>query len=189
MMIRCLYKKKDPFVGWVLLGIPVFFIAATPLHFLFEWTGNNICVGLFAPVNESPWEHLKLTFWPILIWWILGYLFYGKKNENALPRFTVSCAVAEIVCSLFIIAFYYTYTGAFGIESLILDILSLLLGLILGLLLAIHIYSCSNPGKGAMFLSAVILLVMAGAFIIFTFMPPHIPLFKDPPSGTYGIQT
>lgn len=180
-------QKKDPFVTWMLIGIPVLFIVATPLHFLYDWTGKNMAVGLFTPVNESPWEHLKLTFWPILIWWIIGYLLFGRKKTGAFPSYAVSCAAAEIVCSLFIIAFFYTYTGAFGIESLFLDIMSLLLGLIVGILLAVHVYKYSTPGTVAALVSIAILFVMAVAFIRFTFCPPKIPLFKDAPTNTYGI--
>lgn len=182
-----LSQKKDAFVKWLLIGIPILFVVASPLHFLFDWTGKNLIAGLFTPVNESPWEHLKLTFWPILIWWIIGYLLYGRKSEKAFPRAAVSCAVAEVVCMLFIVAFYYTYTGAFGIESLILDIASLLLGLVFAVLLAVHVYVYSNPSGAGAAVSVAIILAMAAAFIVFTFAPPHIPLFMDPSTGTYGI--
>jgi hypothetical protein len=37
-------QKKDPFIKWVLLVIPVLFIVATPLHFSFQWTGKNIFI-------------------------------------------------------------------------------------------------------------------------------------------------
>jgi hypothetical protein len=178
---------KDPFVLWILLGIPILFIAASPLHFLYGWTGDSPAVGLFAPVNESPWEHLKMTFWPILIWWIVGYLAFGAKKEGAFPRAAVSCAVCALTCNLFIVAFFYICTGAFGVESLLLDILSVLLGLAVGVLLAVHVTKHTSPGAFAAFLAVVLLLLMAGSFIYFTFAPPHLPIFRDPPSGSYGI--
>ena len=34
-------------------------------HFLYDWYPHFL-VGLFAPVNESVWEHLKLLFWPVI---------------------------------------------------------------------------------------------------------------------------
>lgn len=179
--------KKDSFVTWILIGIPVLFIVASPLHFVFNWSGKNVLVGLLTPVNESPWEHLKLTFWPILIWWVIGYLHFGRKKEKAFKSYVIPCAATEVVCGLFIITFFYTYTGAFGIESLIIDIISLLLGLIFSILLAIHVYRYSTPSTAAAVISVVILIVMAVIFICLTFYPPHIPLFMDPPTNTYGI--
>lgn len=179
--------KKDPVVTWMLLGIPILFIIASPLHFLFDWSGKSVVAGLFTPVNESPWEHLKLTFWPIIVWWIIGYSLLGKQNKWSFSSFIVTCAVAEVICTIFIISFFYTYTGALGIESLILDIISLLLGLFFGIILAKHVYIYKNPGRASAFIAALILIIMAAAFIYFTFVPPHLPIFKDPPSGSYGI--
>ena len=37
-------------------------------------------VGLFVPVNESTWEHMKLLFVPMLIYIMLGNL-YIKRQE------------------------------------------------------------------------------------------------------------
>ena len=37
-------------------------------------------------------------------------------------------------------------------------------------------------------LAIFILIIIAAVFIMFTFFPPKIPLFKDPITGTYGIQ-
>ncbi len=36
-------------------------------HFIYGWSGENAVAGLFFPVNESTWEHLKLIFFPILL--------------------------------------------------------------------------------------------------------------------------
>lgn len=179
--------KKDPFVIWMLLGIPILFIAASPLHFVYEWTGDSVVAGLFTPVNESPWEHLKLTFWPILVWWIMGYLIFGRQKKGDFARFAVTCAISELFSAAFIIAFFYTAKGAFGAESLVLDIIMLFLGLFFGILLARHVYKQTKPGMFAAFISVVIILVMAAAVIYFTFAAPHLPIFMDPPTGTYGI--
>ena len=36
--------------------------------------------------------------------------------------------------------------------------------------------------------ATAILLILTLCFIVFTYFPPHIGLFKDPVSNTYGIQ-
>ena len=180
-------RRKNPFIIWMLLAIPVVFIVSGPLHFLYDWTGQSVIVGLFTPVNESIWEHLKLAFWPILIWWVIGYLLYGRGKGKSPYIFPVTCAVAEIVCLLFILTFYYTYTGAFGIESLALDILSLFLGLVFAVLMARHVYIHTKLGGFEAFVAYIILAVLVAAFFCFTFSPPHLPLFQDPSTGTYGI--
>jgi hypothetical protein len=180
-------SKRDPFLVWILLGIPLLFIAAYPIHFLYGWVGKSVVMGVFAPVNESAWEHLKLAFWPMLIWWIVGYLLFLRKKEGGLGRAAVTFAAAGLLCVLIIEAFYYIHTGAFGFKSLAFDITSLFVGLLTGILLARHIYKHTKPGKFAAFLAIVLILVMTASFVYFTFDPPHLPIFRDPPTGLYGI--
>ena len=37
-------------------------ILGTLLHFIYEWSGNNAIIASFSAVNESVWEHLKISF-------------------------------------------------------------------------------------------------------------------------------
>lgn len=179
--------SRDPVKSWIILGIPVLFIVGSLMHFVYEWSGNSVIVGIFAPVNESVWEHLKLTFWPMLIWWFVGYFILRKRHEISATQWFVSCAVAMLVCPLVIVTFFYTYTGALGIESLILDIFSLLLGLVMGQGLAYHVYKYAKLKPYSLYLAIAILVLLAIAFTVFTFAPPHIPLFQDSLTGNYGI--
>lgn len=180
-------SKRDPFVIWILVGIPILFALASPLHFVYEWTGKNIVAALFTPVNESPWEHLKLTFWPVLVWWFIGYLAFLRKKEGGFARAAVTCLITELFAILFITAFFYTYTGALAVESLTVDIISLFLGLFFGILLARHVYKHSAPGMFAGFISVVLILAIAAVLLWFTFQPPQLPIFMDRGTGTYGI--
>lgn len=185
-------KDKSPTTNgfaqkWILLGIPVLITAGFPMHFVYEWSGNSLLVGIFAPVNESVWEHLKLTFWPMLVWWLSGYFIPDKNGRISANKWFTSCALAEVTCMLVIVSFYYTYTGALGIESLILDIFSLVLGVIVAQVLALHVYKYANPCQNCMYISIIVLVLLAVAFTVFTFNPPHLPLFKDSLTGYYGI--
>lgn len=62
------------------------------LHFTYEWSGDNVVVGLFSAVNESTWEHLKLLFFPFLLLTILEVLLRGNMLRNSFSRqeFSVS---------------------------------------------------------------------------------------------------
>jgi len=182
-----LLPAKNTAQYWILLGIPVLFIIGSLMHFAYEWSGNSVIVGIFAPINESVWEHLKLTFWPMLIWWIIGYFLFNSSNKMAASQWFVPCAVAELSCPLAIMSFFYTYTGAFGIESLALDIFSLFLGLAIAQLLALHLYKHGKFSHLCLYAAIVVLILLAVAFTVFTFDPPHIPLFMDSVTGKFGI--
>lgn len=170
-----------------LLSIPILFIIGTPLHFLFDLTGRLPAVGAIVPVNESVWEHLKLAFFPVLVWWLIYYLKNRESWNFSREKWIAATAVSTVVATLTIIVFFYTYTGAFGIESLALDIFSLFFAITLGQLTGIHIYKYLNPGKLVAYLSLVLILIFLIMFILFTFIPPHIPLFRDGNTGGYGI--
>jgi uncharacterized protein (DUF983 family) len=47
-------------------------IVGTLWHFIYQWTGDNRLVALVCPVNESPWEHLKLLWFPFLLWCLIN---------------------------------------------------------------------------------------------------------------------
>jgi hypothetical protein len=52
--------------------------AGSALHFVYGWSSQNALVGLFAPVNESIWEHAKLVFLPPLLWYGFTSLSAGR---------------------------------------------------------------------------------------------------------------
>lgn len=171
---------------WYLLGIPVLFLTSGFMHFIYGLTGNCVLIGIFAPVNESVWEHLKLCFYPIILWFTLGY-FINKPYIDSISNWIISCTVSEITCMLTILCFFYTYTGALGIESLFLNVFSLFLALALAQYLSLHIYLKGKFTSWWVYFCILLLIILVFLFTYFTFNPPHIPLFMDGPTGTYGI--
>ncbi len=73
---------RDPAHKWILLGIPVLILLGFPMHYIYQWSCNSPIVGAIAPVNESIWEHLKLTFWPMLLWWLAGKFALQKAPAS-----------------------------------------------------------------------------------------------------------
>ena len=180
-------SSKYPAQKWILWGIPVLCIVGCLIHYVYEWSGNLTLVGIFAPTNESVWEHLKMTFWPMLIWWFVGYFILNKNNRISATQWFVACTSAILSCLMVILSFYYLYTGALGIESLILDIFTLFLGVAVGQDLALHVYKYAKLTHYCLYIAFAILILLVFIFTLFTFAPPHIPLFRDALTGKYGI--
>ena len=59
---------------FTIAGIFFVLITGSLAHFLYGWSGNNHIVGLFTPVSESIWEHMKLIFFPMLIYTCIIFL-------------------------------------------------------------------------------------------------------------------
>lgn len=172
---------------WILLGIPIISIIGSFMHFAFNFSGNLKIVALFAPINESIWEHLKLAFFPTLLWWIIGFFLFNKDSNFKKRNYICSMILSALIAPLIITCFYYTYTGALGISSLILDIFSLYLSILLSQILGIHTYKYGNFSIKTFVILVLILIITILLFWIFTFKPPHIPLFLDSSKGIYGI--
>ena len=164
------------------IGIVIICSASIPLHFVYEWTGENVIAGLFTPINESIWEHLNLVYWPLLLWWGLGYLLFKNKYRLSLANWVTSAMLSILISMVFITSWYYVWTEAFLVESSIIDVGSLFIAVPLAQLVAIHVYKSLTPRLIYLWLSSLILIFLAGLFLYFTFNAPDLPFFI-PPSG------
>lgn len=182
MKNTCTFTTIKIFINTIILGI-----VASFSHFAYDLSGKNIIVGMFNPVNESVWEHLKIMFFPFLLWWIAIYLVKNKKCDIPLNTWIVSAAVSLVVAPLSVVLLFYSYTGAFGIESVFIDILLVFVCYFIALWVASHFLKYSEPNKWPVILSVIVITGIFIAFIIFTFNPPRLPIFYDTVTKTYGI--
>ena len=177
--------EKKKIIRFQIFSVIFTWILGTILHFLYEWSGDNKIIASFSAVNESTWEHLKLVFFPMLITTIVGFLVIGKDNK----KFWCAKTIGIILAMSFIIVFFYTYTGIIGTNFAILEIGRLFVAVILGEYVAYKIMTNDEYKLKCNKRIAVIgLIFILLCFIIFTYLPPHIGLFKDPISNGYEIQ-
>ncbi len=169
---------------WIIAGIPILFLIGSFLHFLYNFSGDNILIGIIAPVNESVWEHLKLVLWPIILWWTIYYFAVGEINNIDINKWFTGALVSLLTALITIPLLFYFYTEAFGVESLVIDIMLLFIALLFGQLLGLHFYIYSS---GINFVFSIIIFALSiSIFTLFTFYPPHLPIFKDSTTGKYG---
>ena len=138
---------------------------------------------MVAAVNESTWEHLKLGFWPALVFALIEFPFIRKSTKN----FWFAKGIGIFLIPITIIALFYGYTAIIK-DNLLADILVFVIAVILGEFVGYRILTAKRdlPGWTVLF-GVVLLLGMIAAFATLTYYPPHIFLFLDPVSGTYGI--
>lgn len=152
------------------------------LHFTYQLSGRLTVVALVSAVNESPWEHLKLYLFPIALY--IAVEWFVVENKAALLFVKLVQIVGGMV---FIEAFFYTYTGALGIESVWVDILSFVIAMASGYALSYRLLSNGVTGRFPAWLSAASIALVMLFVITTTFAPPHVPLFRDSNTGGYGI--
>lgn len=168
---------------WELFGILFVFLLGALLHFLFEWSGESRIVGLFASVNESVWEHFKQGFWPMCIYAVIEYKFLrGRVNS-----FVTAKAVAVYLIPLITGLVFYGYTAVIGEEILIVDILIFLAAIVVSQLTSYKIMTLAKLPDYMNVISSLLIIALALVIMLFTFYPPHLPIFLDANTGTYGI--
>ena len=174
---------KRSILRWELVGIGVISILGAVLHFTFEWSGNWGPVGVIAAVNESVWEHFKIAFWPALFYAIFEYQFFRRFTNN----FMIAKATGIYVMPIAIAILFYSYTAAIGQEILIVDILIFVIAVTLGQLTSYKMLTIGRLPQCLDKVGLVLVIVLAIAFGVFTFYPPHLPIFRDAVTGAYGI--
>ncbi len=144
---------------------------------MYEWTGQNVIVGYFFPINESTWEHLKLLFFPTIIFSILEYNFVKSEIKNYCSSITTSVIAGMIS----IIVLFYTYTGILGYNVDFINISIYYIALIIMLLIKNKFIVRERlSGKNNNTISLIILFLITLLFILFTYNPPNLAIFKTP---------
>jgi hypothetical protein len=166
-----------------LIGMAFIIILGSVLHFTFEWSGSQPVVGVFSAVNESVWEHLKLAFWPSLLFMLIEYAPLKKMAHNfALAK---TAGVYVMVATIPIV--FYSYTAITGESLFIIDILTFVIAVIIGQLASYKLLTYKQLTQNLQKIALAALVILGLAFVLFTFYPPQLPIFQDPISGEYGI--
>ena len=169
---------------WQLGGFLFVCAAGTALHFLYQWSGESVAAAPFAAVNESVWEHMKLLFWPMLLWAGAERAVLGGYSRGFWP----AKALGTLLGLALIPALYYTYTGALGVSVMWVDIAIFFVAAAAAFLAETRMLSRDWRCRGGARASAlVLLLLLSAAFVLCTFVPSRVPLFQDPVTGFYGL--
>ena len=158
--------------------------AGTLLHFAYDAFPDFPVTAAISSVNESVWEHMKLLYFPMLAAALTQRIIFGAQR----PHFWCIKLIGIVTGLLLIPAIFYLYTGALGIHSTWIDISIFYVAAAAVYLLETHLFmhesslTCRFP-RTAMLLC----IALAFLFLLFTYFPPHLPIFLDPVTSTYGL--
>ena len=166
---------------WQLAGFTLTSVLGTLLHFLYEWTKSPL-VAPFSGVNESTWEHMKLLFWPMLLFAVIQSFFFREREDFwciKLKGITLGLILIPVI--------YYTYNGVIGKSPDWCNIAIFFIAAGIAYIYEAIRLKRKNTACISPRLAIILLSVIAFLFVIFTFATPKIAIFKDPITGTYGI--
>lgn len=167
---------------WQLMGFAVTSFGGTILHFLYEWLGEAPWVAPFSGVNESTWEHMKLLFWPMLIFAAVQSLFFRDRKDFWCIKLRGILLGITLIPMIF-----YTYNGVVGKSPDWLNIAIFFITAAIAYIYETRLLKSENTHCRSPKLALATLGIIVLFFVVFTFLTPEIGIFKDPLTGTYGI--
>ena len=167
---------------WQLVGFAITSFVGTILHFLYDWLGEAAWIAPFSSVNESTWEHMKLLFWPMFIFAVVQSFFFRDRQS-----FWCVKLKGALLGLVLIPVIFYTYNGVIGKSPDWINIAIFFISAAVAYIYETRQFNngdipCRYPRA-----AFIILCVIALFFIVFTFATPKIGVFRDPLTGTYGI--
>ena len=165
-------KKSISF--WQMVGFIAAGVGGTLLHFLYDWTGQNPVAGAFSAVNESIWEHMKLLFFPMLVFSLIEYSRIGKDY----PNFWCVKLIGTLMGLTVIPVIYYTYTGALGVSADWFNIAIFFITAGAVYWLETRLLQNSRPRCTFPAVALGTLLLIGVVFVMLTYYPLNLPLFQ-----------
>ena len=178
---------KNKLLLWEIVGFVFIGLVGAALHFTFELSdfSSNV-VAYFSAVNESTWEHLKMVFFPGLVFALVEYTYVKERANNYLVAKTASLLVMPLV----IVIGWYIYAPAVGRSIYPVDLALFYVAVCIGQFVSYKLLTRPPLEKKFNNYAIGVFLLMFLAFSTFTFYPPRIFLFENfdlKDTGQYGI--
>jgi hypothetical protein len=189
--LKYMFDEKPLFLRrifrWEMWGILFIVLLGSFLHFTFELSGSWKPLGIISAVNESVWEHLKLPFWPALLFTLIEYCAF-RRLKYVRSTFWLAKALGAYFMPVVIVVIFYSYTS-FVEESLLpVDIATFVVAVIAGQFFSYYLLRFLNVPPSFKWIGLFMFLIGIILFAVFTFASPHLGIFQDPVGGGFGIQ-
>lgn len=167
-----------------IVAVPVIYLIATLLHFVYDLSNGSALSILFGSVNESVWEHIKI--------FSVGFVVYSTIELLAVKppfkKFIVAKTVALYALGFFITALYYTYNFFFK-NNTSANLIIAFVSVCISQYISYRLVTTERNTTQYFSISAMLLILYFVMFFSFTIFPPQLDLFKDPVTNTYGIMS
>lgn len=169
--------KKLAIIGFFFISI-----LGTLLHFVYEASNYNLVIGCFSAVNESVWEHLKIAVLPMILWTYIEFIVLKYRQDNLwtslINKIIILCLIVSII--------FYLYTAILGKSVLVIDIMLFYLSILVSQLVGYKKIKSKKVSVRTEEVNKYLVILIVITFILFTFCPPKLDIFKDEITSTYG---
>lgn len=125
---------------------------------------------------------MKIFYLPLFVYAAIESRYFGRA-EN----FWCVKLVGILAGMLLIPMLFYGLRGTFGNTPDIVNIAIFFAVAAVVFVLETHLFKNGALEFKYPIIPIAAIIIVAVLFVVFTFLPPHIPLFLDPVNKTYGI--
>ena len=167
----------------IYFGIIFIAVIGTLLHFFYEFSHHNKVVAIFAAVNESTWEHIKICMTPTILWSLYDGYIYGTNGNYFIAK-----ALSIIVIIGLIPLLFYSYTEFTKKAILWIDVICFYVTVACSQFVFYYFINLDALSFIYVYLSVILFFLEISAYIFLTYQPLRNFLFEDPISHKYGIE-
>ena len=165
------------------ISIIVISLVGTLAHFLYDLTDHNKFIGVFAAVNESTWEHIKIALTPTLLWGLVDGYLYGAN-----PNYYLAKAASLITIIVLMPLLFYGHKHIAKKDYFIFDIATFYIVIIASQLVFYYLLRIETISFVTHYIAGVILFTIFALYMILTLLPIKNFIFKDPLTNKYGYK-
>jgi hypothetical protein len=141
-------------------------------HNMFSWLNNPKYLAFLFPVNESVWEHLKLTWLPFILYGIFEVIVLNKNCKEVI----IKNSFAIFFSFIFIILIDYILNMILPSQSFITHMANYIISIVLSIIMSTYLYD--RYGNKLFVPSVFIFHMLSLLVILFTYVPPDCYLFQ-----------
>lgn len=168
---------------FLIVSIIIISLVGTLSHFLYDLSNHNKFIGIFAAVNESTWEHIKIALTPTILWSLVDGYMYGDE-----PSYFLAKLSSLIVIILLMPILFYGHKYVARKDYFVFDIVSFYIVIIASQLTFYFLIKVESLDFIFQYLSCVGFFILFGGYMIFTLLPLENFIFKDPLTNKYGYK-
>lgn len=176
---------------WEVGAFVFIMIVSSALHFVYELSDFSNVAAVFGSVNESTFEHLKLFFWPALVYALVQHAYMREEVTN----FWWGKGLAMLVTPLGVILSFYFYLGILlpitGRGFLAADIGTGVFGVLIGNFVSYRILTSPERGRSHRMAGLALIGLLGLAMATSAWITPRFFLYENfygyEYRGEYGI--
>jgi len=169
-----------------ILSVFAIFLLSTLAHFIYDWFPNTF-TSIFFPVNESFFEHTKMTFTVMMVWGLISYLsFKNIRKKNFITALLISTLTTIITLIIIFTPIFYLMNKQ---DNIFLTLSIYSISIIVGQMVNYFILKRNNENKLLNIISLILIPIIFTIYGILTYYPIKVGLLYDYANNKYGLYT